>query len=257
MISSLAYVDSAAKLGKNVVVEPFAYIEGDVEIGDDCVVKAHASILKGTRMGKRNLVYQNAVIGAEPQDFHYTGEESGVIIGDDNCIRENVVIARATHQGNFTRIGDHCNLMDGVHLCHDVAVGNHVVLGIKSALAGNVKVDSHSILSTCVLLQQDVHVGSWTFIQAGCRVSKDVPPYVIMAGNPAAYHGVNARILKTNGFQPLTDRIIRHIMNAYYLIYQTSYSLEDATEKIIEQVPKGEEIDRIVSFVRNSKGLTK
>ena len=257
MISPLAYVDPAAKIGKDVTIEPFAYIEGEVEIGDGCVIKAHASILKGTKMGQRNVVYQGAVIGSVPQDLHYKGEEAGVQIGDDCEFRENVVIARATHKGDLTVIGNHCHLMDGAHLCHDVRLADYVVIGIKCTLAGGSQVDSYTILSTSAQLQQNVHVGSWSFIQSGCRISKDVPPYIIMAGNPAAYHGVNAQILRQNDKQPLDDRTIRHIMNAYYLIYQTSYSLEDATEKIIEQVPSGPEIDKIISFVQQSQGLTK
>ena len=178
-------------------------------------------------------------------------------IGDDCDIRENVVIARATHKGDATTIGNHCFLMDGVHLCHDVKLDDWVLIGIKATLAGGAHVDSYTILSTNAQLQQNVHVGSWSFIQSGCRVSKDVPPYIIMAGNPAKYHGVNAQILRQNDKQPLDDRTIRHIMNAYYLIYQTSYSLEDATEKIIEQVPTGPQIEQILEFVKHSKGLTK
>ena len=192
MISPLAYVDPAAKIGKDVTIQPFAYIEGDVEIGDGCVIMAHASVLKGTRMGKGNKVHQGAVLGSEPQDFHYTGEESLLIIGDNNDIRENVVIARGTHANeNSTRIGNNNFLMDGVHLCHDVHIGNKCVLGIKTSIAGECKVDDFTILSSNVLLQQNSHIGSWVLIQSGCRISKDVPPYIIMAGNPAAYHGIN------------------------------------------------------------------
>ena len=257
MISPLAYVDPAAKIGKDVTIEPFAFIEGNVEIGDGCTIKAHANILKGTKIGQRTVIYHNAVIGSIPQDLHYKGEEAGVIIGDDCDIRENVVIARATHKGDATTIGNHCFLMDGVHLCHDVKLDDWVLIGIKATLAGGAHVDSYTILSTNAQLQQNVHVGSWSFIQSVCRVSKDVPPYIIMAGNPAKYHGVNAQILRQNDKQPLDDRTIRHIMNAYYLIYQTSYSLEDATEKIIEQVPTGPQIEQILEFVKHSKGLTK
>lgn len=116
MISPLAYVDSAAKIGKNVTIQPFAFIEGNVEIGDDCIIMSGAKILHGTRMGKGNKVHHNAVLGAEPQDFHYTGENSMLIIGDNNDIRENVVVSRATHAGSATRIGNENYLMDGVHL---------------------------------------------------------------------------------------------------------------------------------------------
>ena len=96
MISPLASIAPGAKIGKNVIIQPFAYIEDNVEIGDDCIIMPYASVLNGTRLGKGNKVYQHAVLGAEPQDFHYKGEESSLIIGDNNHIRENVVISRAT-----------------------------------------------------------------------------------------------------------------------------------------------------------------
>ena len=185
MISPLAYVDSAAKIGKNVTIQPFAFIEGNVEIGDDCIIMSGTKILHGTRMGKGNKVHHNAVLGAEPQDFHYTGENSMLIIGDNNDIRENVVVSRATHAGSATRIGNENYLMYGVHLCHDVQIGNHCVLGIKTTVAGECQIDDCTILSSNVILHQYCHIGSWVLIQAGCRISKDVPPYIIMNGNPA------------------------------------------------------------------------
>ncbi len=258
MISPLAYVDPAAKIGKDVTIQPFAYIEGDVEIGDGCVIMAHASVLKGTRMGKGNKVHQGAVLGSEPQDFHYTGEESLLIIGDNNDIRENVVIARGTHANeNSTRIGNNNFLMDGVHLCHDVHIGNKCVLGIKTSIAGECKVDDFTILSSNVLLQQNCHIGSWVLIQSGCRISKDVPPYIIMAGNPAAYHGINAVVLQHQHEMNITERILRHIMNAYRLVYQGNFSLQDALQKIEDQIPMSDEIHNIINFIRNSKGIVK
>ena len=136
MISPLAYVDPEAKIGKNVTIEPFAYIEKDVEIGDDCVIMAYASVLKGTRLGTRTQIHPPAPLGAEPQDFHYTGEETNLIIGDNNHIRENVVISRATFAGNATKIGNENFLMDKVHICHDVQIGNHCVAGIATTIAG-------------------------------------------------------------------------------------------------------------------------
>ena len=104
MISPLASIAPGAKIGKNVIIQPFAYIEDNVEIGDDCIIMPYASVLNGTRLGKGNKVYQHAVLGAEPQDFHYKGEESSLIIGDNNHIRENVVISRATFGGKPTLI---------------------------------------------------------------------------------------------------------------------------------------------------------
>lgn len=255
MISPLAYVDPTAKIGKNVTIQPFAYIEADVEIGDGCVIMSGAHVLSGTRMGKNNRVHQGAVLGSEPQDFHYTGEKSRLVIGDGNDIRENVVISRATHAEGSTRIGNDNFLMDGVHLCHDVQIGDHCVLGIKSIVAGECRIDDCSILSSNVILHQQVHIGSWVLIQAGCRIAKDVPPYLIMNGNPAAYHGVNAVVLQHK--KQVTERILRHIVNAYRLVYQGNFSVQDALQKIEDQVPMSDEIHHIIHFIRTSKGIVR
>lgn len=255
MISPLAYVDPAAKLGKNVTVQPFAYIEGDVEIGDECVIMAGAHILNGTRMGKKNKVHNGAVLASRPQDFHFTGENSLLRIGDENEIRENVVVARATHSNGETSIGNGNFLMDGAHLCHDVHIGNNCVLGIRSMVAGESQIDDSVILSSNVIVQQHCHIGTLVLIQSGCRISKDVPPYIIMAGNPAQYHGINALVLQHK--KTVDDRTLRHIMNAYRLLYQANFSLQDAVLKIEDQIPMSDVIRNIIDFIKNSKGIVK
>ncbi len=258
MISPLAYVDPAAKLGSNVNVEPFAYIEGDVVVGDGCTIMSGARILNGTRLGKNNKVHHGAVLSSMPQDFHYEGENTQLVIGDNNDIRENVVIARATHADGTTQIGHGNYLMDGVHLCHDVKVGDNSVLGIRSMVAGNSIIGDCTILSSNVIVQQDCRIGNWVLIQSGCRISKDVPPYIIMAGNPASYHGINAVVLQHSQNQShITDRILRHIMNAYRLVYQGNFSVQDTLLKIEDQIPMSDEIRNIIDFIRDSKEIVR
>ena len=188
--------------------------------------------------------------------FTIQGEESSLIIGDNNDIRENVVISRATFAGNATKIGNGNYLMDKVHLCHDVQINNNCVVGIGTTIAGECTLDDCAILSGNVTLHQYCHIGSWTLVQSGCRISKDVPPYVIMSGNPVTYHGVNAVVLSQH--HNTSERILRHIANAYRLIYQGNFSVQDAVQKIIDQVPMSEEIENIVNFVKNSeRGIVK
>lgn len=251
MISPLAYVDPAARLGKNVEVKPFAYIEADVEIGDNCVIMPHASVLNGTKMGSGNIVYQNAVICATPQDFHYEeGQPTHVVIGNDNRIRENVVIAGSTYSDGATTIGNGNFLMDQVHICHDVKIGNSVVVGIGVSVAGECEIDDYAIMSSGVIVQQYVRVGRYSLMQSGCRVQKDVPPYIVLGGNPASYHGVNTIVLQHVGKR---ERVLRHIANTYRIIYTGNFSLEDAVIKIPEQIPMSEEIEDILSFIKGSK----
>lgn len=251
MISPLAYVDPSAKLGKNVEVKPFAYIDKGTVIGDNCVIMSHASILEGTTMGNNNIVYQNAVIGATPQDFHFVeGEKTRVVIGNDNRIRENVVIAGSTYKDKATTIGDGNFLMDKVHICHDVTIRNKCIVGIGVIIAGESELEDCSIQSNGAVIQQNVRIGRYSLVQSGCRVQKDVPPYVILGGNPASYHGVNAVILKHIG---ISERILRHIVNTYRLIYTGNFSLEDAVIKIPEQIPMSSEIEDILEFIQKSK----
>lgn len=253
MISELAYIGKGAKLGKNVTVEPFAYIADDVVIGDDCYIYAHATILNGTRMGNRNKVHQGAVLASDPQDLKYTGDKSELIIGDDNDIRENVVIARATHAGHATRIGNHCHLMDGVHICHGAVLKDYVMVGLKTIIGGNSVLESYNVLSNAVIIYEDVHIGEWTLILSGTRLRKDVPPYIMVKGNPAAYHGVNSVILQKNNIKPMDDKTLRHVMNAYLILYHANISPQDAAIRIKNEIESGPEIENIINFITQSK----
>lgn len=251
MISPLAYISPDAKIGENVEIGPFAYIEKGVVIGDNCVIKPHVSILEGTTIGSGNFIYQNTVIGATPQDFHYVeGTKTHVIIGNDNRIRENVVIAGSTNEDQATIIGNGNFIMERVHICHDVHVYDKCVIGIGVCIAGNCEIHECSIQSNGVVIQQHVRIGRFSLIQSGCRVQKDVPPYVILGGNPASYHGVNSVILK---HFKVSDRILRHIANTYRIIYTGNFSLEDAVIKIPEQIPMSEEIYKILDFIKDAK----
>ena len=130
MISKQAYVDPTAKLGNNVEVMPFAFIGEDVEIGDNCIIMPYAGVLKGTTIGKNNRIHGHALLGVDPQDFKYHGEASRLIVGDNNDIRENVVIARGTHADGATKIGNGNHIMEKVHICHDADIHDNTVLGI-------------------------------------------------------------------------------------------------------------------------------
>lgn len=250
-ISPLAYVHPEAKISDGVEIMPFAYIDKDTVIGEGCIIHPYASILRGTTLGKNNHVYQHAVVGSVPQSFRWDGTSSPVVkIGDDNNIRENVVIAGGFGAENATTIGSGNYLMDGVHICHDVRISDDCVIGIGAQVAGECEIRRRAILSSGVILQHLSRVGRFSLVQSGCVVQKDVPPYTILGGNPVSYHGVNATILEKAGF---SERTLRHIANAYRIVYTGNESLEDAVQKIVEQIPASEETEVIVRFIRESK----
>ncbi len=249
-ISPRAEIDPRAKIGDNCKIFPFVYIEGDVEIGDNCVIFPFTSILNGSRIGRGNKIHQGSVIAALPQDFEFTGEKSECVIGDNNIIRENVVINRATHRGCRTVIGDGNFLMEGVHISHDTKIGNDCVFGYGTKIAGDCVIDDGAIFSTSVIENAGTRVGRCSMIQAGTTFSKDVPPYIIAGGSPVAYHGVNTTMLTMRG---VSEKVQKHIANAYRLVFHGQNSLFDAATQVKEQVPDSVEIKNILDFINETE----
>ena len=250
MISPKAEIDPKAKIGKNVTIYPFAYIEGDVVIGDDCVIYPYVSIMNGTRLGRGNVVYQNTVLGAVPQDFNYCGDASQLVIGDDNTFRENVVINRATFCSGKTEIGNRNSFMEGVHVSHDTKISDDCVFGYGTKIAGDCEIENAVIFSSNVIANAGVRVGRGSMVQGGCRLSRDVPPYIIASDNPVKYGGINATILTNHG---VSQKVQDHIANAYRLVFHGQTSVFDAVRQIREQVPDGPEVRHIIEFIDATK----
>lgn len=249
MISPLAHVDPSAKIGNNVTIHPFAFIDANVEIGEGCEIMSYASIINGTRMGCNNKIYQGSIIGADPQDFRWKGEQTYCHIGDNNVIREHVIINRGITSESGTRIANDTFIMADSHIGHDSVISDHCVIGNGCTIAGSAYVGECTILSSGVILHEGARVGAWVLIKGGCRISGNVPPYVIMAHNPAAYFGVNAVILRKGNY---TDKEIDDIAKAYRHIYQTGTSVFNALKRIEADVKPSRVRDAIVDFIRGN-----
>ena len=253
MISPLAFISPEAKLGDNVTVYPFAYIDKNVEIGDNCTIMPYASIMSGTKMGSGNRVFQGAILGAEPQDFKFKGDETTLTIGDNNIFREKVIVNRATLPDGATSIGNGNYLLEGVHVSHDTRIGNEGIFGNGTKIAGDCIIEDKVILSSGVILQQGCRVGTLAMIESGCRSKRDVPPFIVAAHNPITYYGINAVILRRAGY---SDRQIDDIAKVYRQIYQCNTSLENALLRIREEMAITAEIRTIIDFIESSaKGL--
>lgn len=248
MISPLAHVDPSAKIGENVTIHPFAFIDANVEIGDGCEIMSYTSVIRGTRMGKNNKVYQGSIIGADPQDFRWKGEESFCFIGDNNVIREHVIINRGISSERGTRIGNDSFIMAETHIGHDTNIKGKCVIGNGVTIAGDAEVGECTILSSGVILHENSKVGSWVLIKGGCRISGNVPPYIIVAHNPVAYFGVNAVILRKHDF---TEEQIDDVAKAYRHVYQTGTSVFNALKRIEADVEEGDVRANIVNFIRD------
>lgn len=249
MISEKAFVDPSAKIGKNVTIAPFAFVDADVEIGDNTVVMSFASLNPGTRIGSDCRIYQGAIIGADPQDFRWKGEKTYCYIGNNTSIRENVIINRGIDPNRGTRIGSDCFVMAKSHIGHDSQIADKVVIGNGATIAGDVVVDTCTILSSNAIVHERSHVGKWAVVKGGCRIGSNVPPFVIIAHNPAEFFGVNAWIMKKNGF---TDDEIDDIAKAYRHLYQSGTSVFNALKRIEADVTPGEHRDAILDFIRDS-----
>lgn len=249
MIPQNCHVDPSAKIGANVTIHPFAYIDADVEIGDNTVIMPFTSIMSGSRIGANCKIYQGAIIGADPQDFRWKGEKTYCFIGDNTTIRENVIINRGISSQGGTRIGSGCFVMAKSHIGHDSVIEDNVVVGNGVTIAGDVHVESNSILSSNVILHERSQVGQWVVIKGGCRIGSNVPPFTIIAHNPAEFFGVNAWIMKKHGY---ADEDIDDIAKAYRHLYQSGTSVFNALQRIEADVTPSVNRDAIVNFIRNN-----
>lgn len=250
MISPLAYIHPEAVIGEGCEIGPFCYIDKNVVIGANNHLMNSVTILSGSRIGSGNVIFPGAVIGAIPQDLKFKGEETTAEVGDNNKIRENVTINRGTAAKGKTVVGSNNLLMEGMHVAHDVVVGNGCIIGNSTKLAGEVVVDDFAIISAAVLVHQFCHIGSYVMVGGGTRTGQDVPPFTMAAREPVAYCGLNLVGLRRRGFKP---EIIENIHNAYRLLYQPGKLFKECLQEIRETVPMSPEIEYILQFVESSK----
>lgn len=250
MISPLAYIHSEAVIGEGCEIGPFCYIDKNVVIGAGNKLMNSVTVLSGARIGSGNTFFPGAVISAIPQDLKFKGEETTAEIGDHNTIRENVTINRGTAAKGKTVVGSGNLLMEGMHVAHDVQIGNGCIIGNTTKIAGEVVVDDNAIISACVLIHQFCHIGSYVMVGGGTRTGQDVPPYVMAAREPVAYCGLNLVGLRRRGF---SAEMIENIHNTYRLLYQRGKLREECLKEIRETVPMSKEIEYILDFVANSK----
>ena len=250
MISPLAYIDPEAQIGQNVEIAPFVFIDRNVVIGDNNKIMSGAKILYGSRIGQGNTIFPGAVIGAIPQDLKFRGEETTAEVGDNNTIRENVTINRGTAAKGRTVVGSNNLLMEGMHVAHDVFLGNGCIIGNGTKFAGEVVIDDFAIVSAHVLVHQFCRIGSYVMVSGGTKCSQDVPPFSMIARDPAAYCGLNLVGLKRRGF---STEIINNLHSAYNILFNTSALFAERIEQIRANVPPSKEIDYLIEFLTTSK----
>lgn len=248
VIHPTALVDARAELAENVVVGPYAIVGPHVTIGPGCEVGAHCVIEGHTTIGARNRFFPFCAIGLAPQDKKYRGEPTRLIIGNGNTFREYCTVNTGTVQDRgVTEIGDDNWIMAYVHIAHDCVVGSHTIFANNATLGGHVQVGDWAILGGFSGVHQFVRVGAHSFCGVGTVLTQDLPPYVTVAGNPAAPHGINSEGLRRRGFSSETIAAIRR---AYKTLYRQGLSLKEATAAIAEASQQHPELALLVDFLR-------
>jgi UDP-N-acetylglucosamine acyltransferase len=248
-----AVVGARAELGEGVRVGPYAVVEGGARVGAGCEIGAHAVVKRFTQMGARNRVFEHAVLGGEPQDVNWRGEETGLLVGDDNLFREHVTIHRATRAGEPTRIGDRNFLMVGVHVAHDCQVGDDNVFANGAALAGHIRVEDHAFLSNDVGCHQFVRVGRYAMVGGKSKIVQDVLPFFTTDGNPPRARGLNTVGLRRAGFSAESRRALRA---AYRVLLREGLPLDSALAALA--AVDDEHVRHLVAFIRGSRrGFTR
>jgi len=250
VIDARAIVSGEAELAADVSVGPFSIIGPQVQIGPRTVVGPHVVINGPTTLGADNRIFQFASIGDAPQDKKYQGEPTRLQIGDRNVFRESCTMNRGTAHGQgVTRIGSDNLFMAYAHVAHDCVVGSHTVFANCAALGGHVEIGDWAILGGLTAVHQFTKIGAHAFLGGGAIVTRDVPPYVMVAGNPAVPHAVNSEGLKRRGF---TEEQIRHIRDAYRIVYRSDLKLAEALARLAPQADGRPEIRAFVDFIHAS-----
>jgi len=251
LIHETAIVAAETSIDPSVTVGPYSIIDADVSIGADTVIGPHCVIRGGTTIGERNHIFQFSSVGEDPQDKKYAGEPTQLIIGNGNTIREYCTLSRGTAQDEgVTRLGDNNWLMAYVHIAHDCTVGDEAIFANNVTLAGHVSVGDYVIFGGFSGVHQFARVGAHAFIANNAAVSRDVPPYLMAAGSPAAPRGINIEGLKRRGFDSVQTR---NIKNAYRLLYRSGLRLEEAREKIAELVTEQPELSIFAVFLESTE----
>jgi len=250
MIHPTALINPKAELADDVEVGAFSIIDDKVHIDTGTKIGPHAVITGRTTIGKNNHIFQFTSIGEQPQDKKYAGEDTELIIGDDNTIRELCTFSRGSMQGGgVTRIGNRNWIMACVHIAHDCILGDDIIMANNASLAGHVTVGNHAILSGYSLIHQFCTVGEHSFTSFASHVNQSIPPYVTVAGEKAKVKGVNTEGLKRRGY---SSEQIAQIRRAYKALYREGKPLEEARAVLEEMATGSPELQPLVEFLKSA-----
>ena len=256
MIHKTAIVSSKAEIDSSVIVGPYSIIDDDVQIASDTVIESHVVIKKNTVIGKNNHIFQFASIGEIPQDLKFAGEESFLIIGDNNTIREYCTLNRGTEKGiNKTVIGNDNLFMSYTHVAHDCIVSNNCIFSNAASLAGHVQVSNNVTLGGFTLVHQYCVLGEYAFSGLGTVIAMDVTPFTLVAGNHAQAYKINSAGLKRKGFD---NKVISALEKTFKIFIKSKHSRDEAMKAYNELELNCQESENFIKFIESSKrGVTR
>jgi UDP-N-acetylglucosamine acyltransferase len=246
-IHPTALVHPGARLGAEVSIGAYSIIGEHVEIGDRTRIGPHAVITGHTRIGRENRIFQFVSLGEEPQDKKYAGEPTRLEIGDNNVIREFCTFNTGTAQdAGVTRIGNDNWIMAYVHVAHDCDIGDHTIFANNASLAGHVSVQDYAILGGFNGVHQFCRIGAHVITGIASVIRQDIPPYITVAGSPAAPHGINSEGLKRRGY---SAEAVSAIKRAYKTLYKSGLGLNDAQAAIAAAAAEQPELQALADFL--------
>ncbi|MDF1761566.1 MAG: acyl-ACP--UDP-N-acetylglucosamine O-acyltransferase [Coxiellaceae bacterium] len=256
MIHPTAIIDPSATIADDVSIGPYTIIEADVSIGEGTWVGSHVVIKGETAIGKHNKIYQYASLGEDPQDLDYNGEKTRLEIGDHNIIREFSTINRGSSGGEgVTHVGNNNFIMNYAHIAHDCRVGNHTVFANNAGIAGHVTVEDFVILGAFSGVHQFCRIGAYSFLGRATKIVKDIPPYMMVAGNPGVPSSLNLVGLKRHGFDKDT---LRQLREAYKVLYRRGLTLADAQQQLKQMSVDCPALELLVSAIdQSSRGIAR
>ncbi|NLA75001.1 MAG: acyl-ACP--UDP-N-acetylglucosamine O-acyltransferase [Deltaproteobacteria bacterium] len=257
MIHSTAIIDPGAVIGEGCEIGPYTTIGKQVKIGRNTKIGAHTVIEGNTEIGKNNSISHLVIIGTPPQDTGYKGEDTRVVIGDNNTIREYATVHRATtKQDRVTIIGSNNYLMSYIHIAHDCVVGSNVIMINGATLGGHSTVGDYATISAFSTVHQFVRIGAYSMISANAGMPRDIPPYMLAAGPRAALFGLNLVGLRRHGFK---REAITGLRKAYRIIWRESTTLSEGIKRVKEEIPLFPELEYLLDFITTSskRGITR
>ena len=256
MIHQSAIISTNAKISENIKIGPYCIIDEGVSIDDGCELISHVHLSGNTKIGKNNKFFPFSSIGAIPQDLKYLGEDSKLIIGENNTFRENVTVNPGTKNGGMiTKIEDNCLFMVGSHVAHDCSLGNNVIMVNNATLAGHVMIEDFAIIGGLSAVHQYVRIGKHAMVGGMSGVENDVIPYGSVMGNRAYLSGLNIIGLKRRGFN---RKQIHDLRTAFRLIFSIEGTAFERIKDAVKIYKKNKVVMDIVRFIKNkssSRGI--